>query len=159
MKKVIFNFALSCLLCSGLCSMAAEKKVETIVDEKKPAVDEESKAFKVALKRSLLIKSSLKKNPGYTIVAVNGLCCNTCAIGIGKKVSKVSAVDKKKLPKGVELDRKNGLLTVAVKKGESIDVAKLASAIRDAGYEPTNAYKLGADGKVSDTVIPAKTKK
>lgn len=100
------------------------------------------------------VKVAFKGNSEQLVVAVNGMCCRSCAIGIGRKVCKLDFVDTKTLPKGVKVDRKTGLLTVAVKSGEEMDFVSLAKAIRDAGYDPVRIYQQLDDGTLNVTDVP-----
>ncbi len=86
-------------------------------------------------------------------VYVKGLCCPSCATGIRIKVSVLDFVDTARLTKGVTLDTKTQLATIAVKDEADVDPAALAQAIRDAGYTPFHLYRL-RDGKLETTVIP-----
>lgn len=97
------------------------------------------------LKEKSLAQTKLLEKPDHLILAVNGMCCRNCAIGIGKKVSGVENVDTEALPKGIHIDRQNGLLTVAVKKGSKINYNQLYEAIRKAGYDPVRLYQLNSD--------------
>ena len=90
-----------------------------------------------------LVTQRLTEKPDTVILAVDGMCCRTCAIGIGKKTCLLEFVDTEALPpKGVAVDRINSLLTVSVKQGKIIDVASLVKAIRKAGYSPVRFYQL-----------------
>ena len=77
------------------------------------------------------------------------------AIGIRKHVSKLDFVDKKRLSKGVDLDAKVQLVLVAVKEGHTPDLAALAKAVDDAGYDPVILYRLnGGALKTSNLTVP-----
>jgi hypothetical protein len=82
------------------------------------------------------------------VLAVDGMCCRNCGIGIGKKVCTLDFVDTEALPKGIKIDRKNSLLTVALKEGEELDTASLTEAVRKAGYSPVRLYKRGEAGSL-----------
>jgi len=69
--------------------------------------------------RSIAAKAKLESGPDMVTIYAKGLCCPSCAIGIRKKVGKLDFVDTKRLKKGVELDAKMQLATVALKKGQS----------------------------------------
>ncbi len=97
--------------------------------------------------RIAAVKQKLAAAPGIATVYVKGLCCPSCAIGIRKKISKLDFVDKKRFVKGVELDTKTQLASIAVTEGQSINIILLTQAIRDAGYDPANLYTLDS-GKV-----------
>ena len=93
------------------------------------------------------VKQKLAAAPGIATVYVKGLCRPSCAIGIRKKISKLDFVDKKRFVKGVELDTKTQLASIAVTEGQSINIILLTQAIRDAGYDPANLHTLDS-GKV-----------
>ena len=99
------------------------------------------------------VEAKLAEQPNHIILTVNGLRCQNCAIGIGKKVCKLDFIDTEALPRGVKIDRKNSLLTVAVKKNEKIDAASLTDAIRKAGYDPVRLYHRIEDGSLKVTEI------
>jgi len=107
-----------------------------------------------------LVKERLTEKPDTVILAIDGMCCRTCALGIGKKACQLEFVDTAALPpKGVDVDRVNSLLTVSVKKGEVVDVASLAEAIRKAGYNPVRFYQLVEGKKLTVETIAATEKK
>jgi copper chaperone CopZ len=84
---------------------------------------------------------------------VKGLCCPSCAIGIRKKVSLLDFIDTERLKKGVNLDTKTQLATIAVKDKKVVDTSALAQAVRDAGYTPSHLYRL-RNGELETVVIP-----
>jgi|GEM_PF-498159 len=86
----------------------------------------------------------LNKEANTVCIYAKGLCCPSCAIGIRKKVGKLSFVDTKRLAKGVDLDVKTQLVTIAVKSGAKAEVTALAKAIDDAGYDAVHLYTLSA---------------
>lgn len=96
----------------------------------------------------------LVNSPGHVVVAVDGMCCRTCSIGISKKVYRLDFVNVKALNKGTEVDRHNGLLTVALKPGQELQTNPLIVAIKKAGYEPVRLYQRDGAGKVSVEAIP-----
>ena len=123
-------------------AQAAESATDPLTDEKK------------------LVKERLTEKPDTVILAVDGMCCRTCAIGIGKKTCLLEFVDTAALPpKGVLVDRVNSLLTVSIKKGEVVNVASLAEAIRKAGYNPVRFYQLLEGKKLTVETITATEKK
>ena len=83
------------------------------------------------------------------VVRVNGLVCESCAIVLRKKVSKLDAVDTKKLKKGLSMDVYKMLLYVALKEGKSPAPAELRKAIEDAGYEGTLILYQEQNGKIT----------
>jgi len=103
--------------------------------------------------RSIAAKAKLESGPDMVTIYAKGLCCPSCAIGIRKKVGKLDFVDTKRLKKGVELDAKMQLATVALKKGQSPNMDLLAKAIHDAGYTPVHLFRLN-EGKVEEVPLP-----
>jgi len=87
----------------------------------------------------------IEGNPDQIAVFTKGLICSSCGIGIRRHIKKLDFVDQKQLEKGIELDIKNQLALVAIKKGEAYDANLVRDAIFNAGYDPIHYYKL--DGK------------
>ena len=111
---------------------------------------------KALVKERANAEARLSGSTNQVVFAVDGLCCKSCGIGIGNKVCKLEFIDTSALPKGVEVHRKDALLSVAVKDNETVDVASLVSAIRKAGYEPVRLYERSDDGALTSTDIPKK---
>jgi len=99
-------------------------------------------------------EARLSDNANQVVLAVDGLCCKNCGIGIGNKVCKLGFIDTDALPKGVKVHRKEALLTVAVKENEPVDFDSLIKAIREAGYDPVRVYERNDDGALKSTDIP-----
>lgn len=100
------------------------------------------------------VAAKLSDIANQVVLAVDGLCCKSCGIGIGNKVCKLEFIDTDALPKGVELHRKDALLTVAVKENEPVDFGSLIKAIREAGYDPIRLYERNDEGVLKLTDIP-----
>jgi copper chaperone CopZ len=126
-----------------LCSLACTHL--QAVEEPYPEAKQEE--------RAVAAKAKLTATPDTVTVFAKGLCCPSCAIGIRKKVGKLNFVDTKRLKKGVDLDAKMQLATIALKKGQSPDTDMLAKAIHDAGYTPVQMFQL-SDGKVEEVPLP-----
>ncbi len=103
-----------------------------------------------------VIKSLLIENNNMVVITVDGLCCRNCGIGIGKKVCKLNFIDTEKLPKGVKIDRINGLLSIALKENEEVDYEAIYTAIRKAGYKPKALFKKDSDNKINKSDIVKK---
>ena len=84
----------------------------------------------------------LKKTPDAVLVYAQGLCCQSCGIGVRKKVGKLDFVDVFRFNTGVELHVQTQLATIAIKKGKRAQAKALSQAIDDAGYAPVNLYTL-----------------
>ncbi|MDE0838816.1 MAG: hypothetical protein OSB41_07150 [Kiritimatiellae bacterium] len=109
---------------------------------------------KALVKERANAEARLSGSTNQVVFAVDGLCCKSCGIGIGNKVCKLEFIDTSVLPKGVEVHRKEALLSVAVKNNEAVNLASLVSAIRKAGYEPVRLYERSDDGALTSTDIP-----
>ena len=70
-------------------------------------------------------------------------------------LSKLEFVDDARFRKGIELDAKTQLVTVAIKKGKEVDKSALSRAVDDAGYDPIHLYTL-ENGKLRTQPIPLK---
>lgn len=86
------------------------------------------------------VDTRLSTLDGGVAVWVKGMICQSCGIGIRKKVSKLDFVDKAQLEKGVEMDVERMLLYVATKDGASVNPDELARAIKKAGYLPVSFF-------------------
>jgi copper chaperone CopZ len=96
--------------------------------------------------------AKLKANSGTVAVYAQGLCCPSCAIGVRKKVSGLPFVDQGRLEKGILLDAKTQLVTIALRPGSKVDTKALSQAIVDAGYEPVHLYRLDGDKLVTTKI-------
>ena len=102
--------------------------------------------------RNIAAEAKLKANPDTVSIYARGLCCPSCSIGVRKMVSKLDFVNKKRFTKGVDLDAKMQLVTVAVKPNMEIDPAALSKAVDNAGYTPVHLYRL-IDGKLDTKAL------
>ena len=94
----------------------------------------------------------LKERKDVSLAYVKGLVCPSCALGIRIKVSKLPFVDSTRYKRGIDMDTKTQLLTVALLPGVKADPNGLSKAITDAGYETAERYSLVA-GKLKTTVF------
>ena len=92
--------------------------------------------------RSKAATEALQKEQGIALLYVKGLCCPSCAIGVRSKLSKLKFVDKKRFKKGIDMDARTQLVTVALKEGQSIDPAQVEKGVDDAGYVAIEWYTL-----------------
>lgn len=86
--------------------------------------------------------SKLEAEKGTVVIYARGLCCPSCAIGVRKMVSRLEFVDRSRFKKGVDLDAKTQLVSVAILPGMSAEDALLAQAVDRAGYSPVRVYFL-----------------
>ncbi len=100
----------------------------------------------------------LSANASIVVLYAGGLCCPSCAIGVRKKVSRLPFVDRKRFNKGVDLDAKTQLVSVAVTPSDDDpDFDSLSQAIWDAGYTPVRSYAL-VGGKLVTTALPSEAR-
>lgn len=92
--------------------------------------------------RLISAKEKLSSESDTVILYAKGLCCPSCAIGVRKMISKLDFVDRRRFNKGVELDTKTQLVTVAINTDSQADFDSLSKAIDKAGYDPEKAYFL-----------------
>jgi len=92
--------------------------------------------------RDIAVVDKLKASPNTVAAYAKGLCCPSCGIGIRKKISKLSFVDKSRFNKGVELDASTQIVSIAVKRGERANAQEVAKSIQKAGYDPVHFYQV-----------------
>ncbi len=72
-------------------------------------------------------------------VSVDGLSCSFCAYGLEKKLKKMEGVE------AIKIGLQEGMVTLSVKKGRSINISRIRVAIKDAGFTPRK-MKITATG-------------
>ena len=92
--------------------------------------------------RDIAVKAKLKERKNISLVYVKGLVCPSCAIGIRVKVSKLPFVDATRYKRGVDIDVKSQLLTVALLPGIKTDTRSIDKAVTNAGYEVVEWYSM-----------------
>ncbi len=95
--------------------------------------------------RQVVAQKRLTSEKQTVVLYAQGLCCPNCAIGIRKTVSRLAFVDQSRFEKGVDLDAKHQLVTIALKSGKKVDNKALSQAIDDAGYVPVHLYEMDGD--------------
>ena len=75
------------------------------------------------------------------------MVCTSCALGIRIKVGKLPFVDSSRYKRGVDMDAKTQLITVALLPGVKADDKSLSLAIIAAGYDPVERYTM-QEGKL-----------
>ena len=90
------------------------------------------------------IQTEVSKNISPTRVAlrVKGLICESCGLGIRRKLVREKTVNTKADNKGINMDIKRMLLYIDLKDGAKPDFARYFKAIKAAGYEPIRTYQL-----------------
>lgn len=86
--------------------------------------------------------STLKSSAGTVQVYAKGLVCESCGIGIRKKIQKLKFVNTKLPKKGIIMHVKSQLVSISLKEGATVDIEALKEAIKGAGYEPVSLYEL-----------------
>ena len=75
------------------------------------------------------------------------------------KLRKLDFIDTKRFKRGVDMDVKMQLLTVALKKGEKHDPLSIEKAVDDAGYIAVEWYTLEKEKLTPHPFKPAPEKK
>ena len=117
----------------GMILLAGISYVEA-APKKYPEVNQEVRAKAAA--------TVLQKEQGIALLYVRGLCCPSCGIGVRLKLSKLKFVDKKRFKKGIDMDPKTQLVTVALKEGRAIDQDEIEKKVDDAGFDAMEWYTL-----------------
>ena len=133
MKKIVTSLILTVIATS--LSFADIRKHATEISTKERE--------KVAL-------TTLKSEPNTVQVYTKGLICESCGLGVRKKLQKLKFVDTSKPQKGIVLNVKSQLVSITLKQGQSADAEAIKKAIKGAGYDPVYLYDL--DGKTLKSV-------
>ena len=121
------------LLFAGMISLSAAQLYSKEMEPNPEATEEV---------RVAAASEKLNKEADSVVIYAKGLCCPSCAIGVRKMVSRLDFVDRKRFNKGVDLDTKAQLITVAIVEAKSPNFKSLTEAILDAGYDPVRSYNL-----------------
>ena len=92
--------------------------------------------------RNLAAIKKIKETKDISLLYVKGLVCPSCALGIRIKVGKLPFVDSTRYKRGVDMDAKTQLITVALLPGVKADDQSLSLAIIAAGYDPVERYTM-----------------
>ena len=107
--------------------------------------------------RNVAAAKLLKERKDVSLLYVKGLVCPSCAIGIRVKVGKLPFVDSTRYKRGIDMDTKTQLLTIALLPGAKANIGELDKAITNAGYEPAEWYSL-ENGKLKATAFASAKK-
>ena len=88
---------------------------------------------------------TLKTEPNSVVVFARGACCQSCSIGVRTKVATLAFVDQTRFNRGIHLDAKTQLVTLALKPGSKVVPIALKKAVEAAGFTPVNFYRLEGD--------------
>ena len=108
--------------------------------------------------RDIAAKAKLKERKNILLLYVKGLVCPSCAIGIRVKVGKLPFVDVTRYKRGVDMDIKNQLLTVALLSDVKTDRRSINKAVSNAGYDAVEWYSM-AGGKIKAHPLASAKKK
>ena len=86
--------------------------------------------------------TALQSAPETIQIYTKGLICESCGIGVRKKLQRLDFVDTKQPKKGIIMDVKTQLVKVSLKKGAAFQPAAIKKAIKGAGYDPMTLYYL-----------------
>ena len=109
--------------------------------------------------RNVAAVKLLKEHKDMSLVYVKGLVCPSCAIGIRIKLSKLPFVDSTRYKRGIDMDAKTQLLTIALLPMVKANSEEVEKAITDAGYEPVERYWLEGDKLRTTTFASVKKSK
>ena len=109
--------------------------------------------------RNVAAVKLLKEHKDMSLVYVKGLVCPSCAIGIRVKLSKLSFVDSTRYKRGIDMDAKTQLVTIALLPMVKANAEEVEKAITDAGYEPVERYWLDGDKLKTTTFASVKKSK
>ena len=92
--------------------------------------------------RDIAAKAKLKERKNISLLYVKGMVCPSCAIGIRVKVGKLPFVDVTRYKRGMDMDIKSQLLTVALLPDVKTDTRSINKAVTSAGYEVAEWYSM-----------------
>ena len=87
-------------------------------------------------------RKTLQSEPNSVVVFARGACCQSCSIGVRTKVATLAFIDQTRFNRGIRLDAKTQLVTLALKPGSSVVPVALKKAVEAAGFVPVNMYQL-----------------
>ena len=92
--------------------------------------------------REKVALTNLKSAPNTVQVYAKGLICESCGLGVRKKLQRLKFVDTSRQKKGIVMDVKSQLVSISLKQGKFADAESIKKAIKGAGYDPITLYKL-----------------
>lgn len=98
-----------------------------------------NKTIAIALLYALLSTPLLAQN---YVIKVNGIVCEFCAYGVGKKIRKLPFIDPSQYDQGVRVDIENQRVFVAVREDALFDKSALFKAIESGGYNPVDIREI-----------------
>jgi len=105
--------------------------------------DVKNHATEISVKeREKVALTTLQSFPDTVQIYAKGLICESCGLGVRKKLQKLKFVDTSKPHKGIVMNVKSQLVSVSLKKGHSFDLEAIRKAVKGAGYDPITLYDL-----------------
>lgn len=92
--------------------------------------------------REKVALATLKFSPDTVQVYAKGLICESCGLGVRKKLQRLAFVDTSKPKKGIIMNVKSQLVSISLKQGRFADIKAIKKAIKGAGYDPITLYEL-----------------
>ena len=87
--------------------------------------------------------------PNEAVFQVHGVVCSFCSVGLQKKLSKLSFVDRSKYKKGIHVAIEEQRVTVAVKPDTKVDMKAAYKSIKSGGYDLLKAVVADKDGSLT----------
>ena len=87
--------------------------------------------------------------PNEAIFQVHGVVCSFCSVGLQKKLSKLSFVDRSKYKKGIHVAIKDQRVTMALKPGSEVDLKEAYKSIKSGGYDLLKAVVADQNGNLT----------
>lgn len=79
--------------------------------------------------------------PDEIAIETEGLVCDYCSYGLGKKLKKLPFVDTKgRGNKGILTDIKNQIVTISILPDVKVDLGEIYSSIKSSGYNVINIH-------------------
>ncbi len=95
---------------------------------------------------------------GEVVVAVKGLVCSFCAVGLGKRLGELPELDRSRHNKGLLVDVDAGLVRFALLEGQPAPFRAIARGVKRAGYEAKRFHLLvegsASEGGGFESVVP-----
>ena len=92
--------------------------------------------------RDIAVKAKLKERKNISLLYVKGMVCPSCAIGIRVKVGKLPFVDVSRYKRGVDMDIKSQLLTIALLPDLKTDTRSINKSVNNAEYDVVEWYSM-----------------
>ena len=98
---------------------------------------------------SAAVDTDFTAKPNEAVFQVHGVVCSFCSVGLQKKLSKLSFVDRSKYKKGIHVAIEEQRVTVAIKPDASVDVEAAYKSIKSGGYDLLKAVVADKNGKLT----------